>query len=73
MANYPLTRLRQLLGRPAGQRGIVTRAGTTQVEVATPTGLVRAQPAAGLIVGQTVMVRDGTAYPAVRAARRYPV
>jgi uncharacterized RmlC-like cupin family protein len=68
---YPLTQLRALLGPASARRGQVVRIIGSSVQVATAAGLVQAQAVAGLSVGQSVMVRDGVAYPSAQAGARY--
>lgn len=74
MADFPLTQLRALLGQPTGNmRGVVVRTRAGLAYVATRAGLEVVTAAATLQPGQRVIVRNGTAWPAARAARRYVV
>jgi len=71
-STYPLHELRALIA-PAGPiAGIVVAVGSTLVDCATATGLRQARPAGRTLkTGERVSIRDGLAYPAATAARRY--
>lgn len=73
MSNYPLHTLRALLRTSSARRGVVVRVAGTAVQIATASGLVRAQASGTLSVGQSVNVRDGVADPAATAGQRYAV
>lgn len=70
MSHYPLATLRALIAPSAVRRGVVVSIKGSAVQVATASGLATAQ-ASGLVVGQSVTVRDGVAYPAAQAGERY--
>lgn len=71
MSEYPLHALRDLLRVPESTRGVVVRVTDGRVHVATARGLRIVATAQTLAVGQTVMIRDGAAYPAAVAGRVY--
>ncbi|AFL73362.1 hypothetical protein [Thiocystis violascens] len=73
MSSYPLHTLRALLRTSSARRGVVVRCSATAVQVATASGLVRAQASGALSVGQSVNVRDGAAFPAANPTQAYAV
>lgn len=69
---FPLHELRALLSPAAPLAGVVVGVQSTIVEVATPLGLRKArQGGRALLLGERVTVREGAAYPAATASRRY--
>jgi len=72
MSAFPLHELRSLLNPATPVAGLVVAVRTAVVDIATPTGLRTARPAGrALAIGERVTVRDGLAYPAAAAERRY--
>ncbi len=69
---FPLHELRALLAPAEPVAGVVVGVQSAFVEVATPVGLRKArQGGRPLAVGERVTVRDGAAFPAATAAKRY--
>jgi hypothetical protein len=70
---FPLHELRALLAPGATPApGVVVAVREDQADVATPQGLRTARIIGRAIhAGERVVVRDGVAYPAARAERRY--
>jgi hypothetical protein len=70
---FPLHELRSLLAPGAGAApGVVVTVKEDRADIATPQGLRVARIIGRAIhAGERVVVRDGVAYPAARAERRY--